>query len=149
MGVYTLGNISLRSTQFKQTMKRRVKIIILTTIIALIGVAGFIGFGFYTMGIEDHYGDLKELYYDSNSEDIIINKTTSEFGIIEKNWKRINIRTEKKDSTDLYNWIYKNGTETKAEIYRAKTRESELNEITYSELKKKIEKPELKFITKN
>ncbi len=130
-------------------MKKRIKIIILTTIIALIGVAGFIGFGLYTMEIEDHYGDLKELYYDSKSGDIIINKTTSEFGIIEKNWKRINIRTKKKDSTDLYNWIYKKGTETKAEIYRVKSGESEINKITYSEMKKKVEKSELKFITKN
>ena len=130
-------------------MKKRIKIIILATIIALIGVTGFIGFGLYTMEIEDHYGDLKELYYDSKSRDIIINKTTSEFGIIEKNWKRINIRTKKKDSTDLYNWIYKNGKQTKAEIYRVKSGESEINGITYSEMKKKIEKSELKFITKN
>tara|TARA_B110000967_G_C18398077_1_gene323242 strand:- start:205 stop:528 length:324 start_codon:yes stop_codon:yes gene_type:complete len=106
------------------------RIIILTTIISLIGVAVFIGFGLYTMEIEDHYGDIKELYYDSNSGDIIINKTTFEFGIIEKNWNRINVRTQKKDSTDLYNWIYKNGTETKAEIYRAEYGEPELNGIS-------------------
>ena len=130
-------------------MKRRMRIIILTTIISLIGVAVFIGFGLYTMEIEDHYGDIKELYYDSNSGDIIINKTTFEFGIIEKNWNRINVRTQKKDSTDLYNWIYKNGTETKAEIYRAEYGEPELNGISYSELKKKIESSKFKLITKN
>jgi len=130
-------------------MKRRVKIIILTIIISLIGVVVFIGFGLYLMGIEDHYGDLQELYYKSKKGDVIVNKTTSEFGIIEKNWKRINIRTQKKDSTDLYNWVYQNGTETKAEIYRAKSGETELNGITYPELKKRIEKSELKFIIKN
>jgi len=130
-------------------MKRRVKIIILTTIIALIGVAGFIGFGLYAMEIEDHYGDLQELYFDSKTGDIIINKTTSEFGIIEKNWKRINIRTQKKDSTDLYNWIYINGTETKTEIYRPKSGETQLNGITYSELKNMIDNSEFKLIAKN
>jgi hypothetical protein len=130
-------------------MKRRVKIIILTTIIALIGVAVFIDFGLYAMEVEDHYGDLQELYYDSKTGDVIVNKTTSEFGIIEKNWKRINIRTQKKDSTDLYNWIYKNGTEIKAEIYRPKSRKTELNGITYSELKNMIDNSELKLITKN
>tara|TARA_R110001606_G_scaffold117289_1_gene246727 strand:+ start:65 stop:436 length:372 start_codon:yes stop_codon:yes gene_type:complete len=119
-------------------MKRRIKIIILTTIISLIGVALFIGFGLYTMEIEDHYGDLKELYYNSNSGEIIINKTTFEFGIIEKNWNRINVRTQKKDSTDLYNWIYKNGIETKSKIYRAVNGEPEINRITYSELKKRL-----------
>jgi len=130
-------------------MKIRVKIIILTTIIVLIGIAGFIGFGLYAMEIEAHYGDLQELYYDSKTGDVIVNKTTSEFGIIEKNWKRINIRTQKKDSTDLYNWIYKNGTETKAEIYRLTSGETELNGITYSELKKMIDNSKLKLITKN
>ncbi len=130
-------------------MKRRVKIIILTIIIALIGVVGFIGFGLYAMEIEDHYGDLQELYYDLKTGDIIINKTTSEFGIIEKNWKRINIRTQKKDSTDLYNWIYQNGNEIKAEIYRPKSRKTELNEITYSELKNMITNSEFKLIAKN
>jgi len=81
-------------------MKRQVKIIILTLLI------GVIGFGFYAMEIEDHYGDLQKLYYNSKSGDIIVNKTTSEFGIVEKNWKRINIRTKEKDSTDLWNWVY-------------------------------------------
>ncbi|WP_055445599.1 hypothetical protein [Lacinutrix mariniflava] len=52
--------------------------------IVIITVVGFIGFGLYSMEIEDHYGDLKELYYDSKSGDIILNKSTSEFGIIEK-----------------------------------------------------------------
>ena len=138
-----------RSTQFDQTMKRRVKIIILTIIIALIGIVGFIGFGLYAMEIEDHYGDLQEIYYDSENGDIIVNKKTSEFGIIEKNWKRINIRTQKKDSADLYNWVYQNGTESKVEIYRPKNGKIELNGITYSKLKNMIDNSEFKLITKN
>lgn len=100
------------------------------------------------MEIEDHYGDLQELYYESKNGDIIVNQTTSEFGIIEKNWKRINIRIQKKDSTDLYNWIYQNGTKTKAEIYRPKSAEVELNGITYSELIKLIESSKLKLVSK-
>jgi len=117
--------------------------------IVIITIVGLIGFGLYSMEIEDHYGDLKELYYVSENGDLIVNKTTSEFGTIEKNWKRINIRTQQKDSTDLYNWIYQNGAETKSEIYRAKNGETELNGISYSELKKMIEKSELKLVTKN
>lgn len=101
------------------------------------------------MEIEDHYGDLQELYYELENGDVIVNKTTSEFGIIEKNWKRINIRTQKKNSTDLYNWVYQNGTETKAEIYRVKNKENKLNEITYSELKELIKNSELELIYNN
>jgi hypothetical protein len=117
--------------------------------IVIITVFGFLGFGLYTMEIEDHYGDLQELYYKSENGDIIVNKTASEFGIIEKNWKRINIRTQKIDSTDLYNWVYKNGTETKAEIYRPKNGKTELNGITYSELKNMIDYSELTLVFKN
>jgi hypothetical protein len=117
--------------------------------IVIITVVGFIGFGLYSMEIEDHYGDLKELYYDSENGDLIVNKTTSEFGIIEKNWKRINIRTQQKDSTDLYNWVYQNGTETKSEIYRMKNGKIELNGITYSELEKRIKNLDFKLIIKN
>jgi len=117
--------------------------------IVIITAVGFIRFGLYSMEIEDHYSDLKELYYDSENGDLIVNKTTSEFGIIEKNWKRINIRTQEKDSTDLYNWVYKNGIETKAEIYRAKNGKTELNAITYSELEKRIKNSDFKLIIKN
>jgi hypothetical protein len=142
-------HIRNRSTQFDQTMKIGLKYGLLIFGIVIITVVGFIGFGLYSMEIEDHYGDLQELYYESENGDVIINKTTSEFGLIEKNWKRINIRTQKKDSTDLYNWVYQNGTETKSEIYRAKNGETELNGITYSELEKKIDNSDFKLIIKN
>tara|TARA_B110000037_G_scaffold129534_1_gene147129 strand:+ start:254 stop:646 length:393 start_codon:yes stop_codon:yes gene_type:complete len=130
-------------------MKSRIKIILLTVLIGLITIVGFIGFGLYSMEIEDHYGDLQELYYNSESGDIIVNKTTSEFGLVEKNWKRINIKTKKKDSTDLHNWVYQNGIETKIEIYRPKSEEIVFDGINYSELKKLIDNSKLKLITKN
>ena len=130
-------------------MKRRVKIIILAIVIAIIGIVGFIGFGLYTMQVEDHYGNLQEIYYKSENGDVIVNKTTSQFGIIKKNWKRIIIRTQSKDSADLYNWVYQNGTESKVEIYRLKGRETKLNEITYLELISRIENSDFKLIIKN
>lgn len=101
------------------------------------------------MEIEDHYGDLEELYYKAKTGDIILNKTTSEFGLIEKNWKRINIGTQHKDSTDLYNWVYRSGIETKAEIYRPKTKLNNLEGMTYDELIKKINDSELKLVKRN
>lgn len=117
--------------------------------IVIITIVGFIGFGLYGMEIEDHYGDLKELYYDSENGDLIVNETTFEFGIIEKSWKRINIRTQRKDSTDLYNWVYRNGTETKSKIYRAKKGGIELNGITYTELEKRVNNSKFKLISNN
>ncbi len=135
--------------QFDQPMNKAIKYGLLIFGIVIITVVGFIGFGLYSMEIEDHYGDLQKLYYESENGDIIVNKTTSEFGIIEKNLKRINVRTQKKDSTDLYNWVYQNGTETKAEIYRQKNGGNKLNQITYSELKNLIDNSEFELISKN
>ncbi|NRD24866.1 hypothetical protein HNV10_16550 [Winogradskyella litoriviva] len=130
-------------------MKKGLKHRLLIFGIVIITVVGFIGFGLYSMEIEDHYGDLKELYYDSKSGDIILNKSTSEFGIIEKNWKRINIRTRKKDSTDLYNWVYQNGIETNTEIYRPIIETENINSFDYSEVVDKINASEMTFINRN
>jgi hypothetical protein len=129
-------------------MKSKIKIIFLTLTIGLIFIVCFLGYGMYLMEIEDQYGDFQNIHFESKTGDLIINKSTSEFGIIEKTWKRTNIRTKEKDSTDLYFWIYKNGVETKTEVYRPKS-ETELVGIKYSKLLKKIEKSELKFITRN
>ena len=136
-----------RCTQFNQSMKRRIKFILLALLVGLIWVAGLVGYGLYTMEIEDQYGDLQELYYDSKTGDIIVNRKTFQFGIIEKNLKRINIRTVEKDSTDLYNWVNLNGVENQIEIYRPKIKLAD--GITYSELSLLIEKSELKLISKN
>ena len=132
--------------QFDKPMKKELKYGLLIFGIVIITV---VGFGLYAMEIEDHYGDLKELYYDSKSGDIVLNKSTSEFGIIEKNWKRINIRTQKKDSTDLYNWVYQNGIETKAEIYRPIIETENINNFNYSEIVDKINASEMTFINGN
>lgn len=130
-------------------MKSITQIILLSILIGLIGIVGLLGFGFYSMDIEDHYGDLQELYYSSNTGDVIINKTTSEFGIIEKSWKRINIITQKADSTDLYNWVNQNGIENETEIYRPENNDIDLTGISFSELIILIEGSKLKLISKN
>ena len=130
-------------------MKGKIKIIFLILTIGLIFIVVFLSYGIYLMEIEDQYGDYQNLHFESKTGDLIINKSTSEFGIIEKTWKRTNIRTLEKDSTDLYFWVYRNGIETKSEIYRPKESKIKLNEINYSELLKKIENSELKLITEN
>lgn len=130
-------------------MNKTLKYILLVLGIGAVSIICFIGLGLYAMEIEDHYGDLQDLYYNSKSGDIILNNSTSEFGIIEKDWKRINIKTNNKDSTDLYNWIYRNETETKIGIYRFNNGNIKLNQITYSELRKMIQTSQLELIINN
>jgi hypothetical protein len=111
-------------------------------------VIGFVGYGLYLMEIEDHYGDLQELFYASKDGDLIVNKTTSEFGIIEKNWKRIKVNNSKDEPIDLYNWVYKNGVETNSEIYRP-SKKLIFENLTINELTNLIESKNLKFIIRN
>lgn len=111
-------------------------------------IIGFVSYGLYLMEIEDHYGDLQELFYASKDGDLILNKTTSEFGVIEKNWKRIKVNNSKNERTDLYNWVYQNGVETSSEIYRPSKRLN-VEKLTINEFTDFIESKNVKFIIRN
>lgn len=114
--------------------------------IAIIAVIGFLGFGLHGMEIEDHYGGFQEIYYKSKDSDIIINEETSEFGIVGKNWKRINIRTKEKDSTDLYTFASKASYYSKIKVYRPKTEIEKIEQINFTDLQRLITENKLKLI---
>ena len=95
------------------------KKVILSIIIIFIGFSMFIIWGLYLMEIEDRYGDLQQVYFDSKNGDIIINKQTKKYGIITKNWKRVNILTKENDTIDLEDLIIINRKENKYEVLRS------------------------------
>ena len=116
-----------------------IKKIFLSSVIILIVLSGWIVFGLYLMEIEDHYGDLQEVYFDSKSGDIIVNKQTQKFGIITKSWKRADVITKENDTLDLYELIYVNQKENKYEVFRSE-KELKINKLSFEkimELKKK------------
>lgn len=91
------------------------------------------------MEIEDHYGDLQEVYFESKDGDIIVNKETKQYGLITKNWKRANVITKENDTLDLYNFIYRNEKRNSYEVLRSEN-ELKVNSFKFekiSELKKK------------
>lgn len=100
------------------------------------------------MEIEDHYGDLQEFFYSSKNGDLILNKTTSDFGTVEKSWTRIQIIKSNKENYDLYNWVYQNGVKTEIELYRPSKKMS-LEKISYNELTDLIENKDLRLIIQN
>ena len=130
----------------KQTLSKTLKYGLLISGIAIISVIGLIGFGLYSMEIEDHYGDYQEIYYKSKDADIIINEETSEFGIVGKNWKRINVRTKEKDSTDLYSFASKASYYSKIKIYRAKTEIKQIEQMDLTDIQKLIAEKKVKLI---
>lgn len=124
------------------------KKIFLSILIILLALFGWIGFGFYLMEIDDHYGDLQEVYFDSKSGDIIVNKQTRKFGVITKSWKRAYIITRKNDTLDLYELIYTHQGENKYEVFRSEN-ELKIKDLTFDKIVKLKEEKLIKTIIKN
>jgi len=114
--------------------------------IAIIVIIGLLGFGLRKMEIEDHYGDYQEIYYESKDSDIIINEETSKFGVIGKNWRRINVRTKEKDSTDLYTFASKASYYSKIKVYRPKAKIEKIERKNFTDLQRLIAENKLKLI---
>lgn len=125
-----------------------IKRIILSVIIIFVGLIGFIVWGLYLMGIEDHYGDLQEIYFESENGDLILNKETKKFGIITKNWKRADAVTQRNDTLDLYNLIYIKERENKYELLRSDS-EIIFQELTFEKIIELQKKNSLETILKN
>ena len=98
------------------------------------------------MDIEDHYGDYQEIYYESQNLDIIVNEETSEFGIVAKNWKRLNLRTKEKDSTDLYTFVSKASYFSKIKVYRPKIEIEKIKQMEFNDIQKLIAENKIKLI---
>lgn len=116
-----------------------IKKIVFSIIVVLFILFGVIFWSLHLMEIEDHYGDLQEVYFESKNGDIIINKETKQYGIITKNWKRANVITKENDTLDLYNFIYTNEKQDDYEVLRSKgiLKVHHFNFKTILELKKK------------
>ena len=125
-----------------------IKKILLSIVIILVVLFGWIAFGLYLMEIDDHYGDLQEVYFDSKSGDIIVNKQTQKFGIITKSWKRADVITKENDTLDLYELIYVNQKENKYEVFRSE-KELKTKELTFDKIVELKEKKLLETVIKN
>ncbi|GGZ64884.1 hypothetical protein [Mesonia mobilis] len=124
-------------------MKKKLKYALLIVGSLIITILGFIIYGLYLMEIEDHYGDYKEVYFKSNDKDIIVNEEFSKFGIVEKNWKRIYIKTKEKDSVHLYTFSNKYKSEIK--LYRPTKRIKNIKEMDYNDFQNLLEKNIIKL----
>lgn len=100
------------------------------------------------MEIDDHYGDLQEVYFDSKSGDIIVNKQTQKFGVITKSWKRAYVITRENDTLDLYELIYTHQGENKYEVFRSEN-ELKIKDLTFDKIVKLKERKLIKTIIKN
>ncbi|MBZ4034810.1 hypothetical protein K6T82_08530 [Flavobacterium sp. 17A] len=105
------------------------KKIIVSTFILLILLFSLIAWGLYLMEIEDHYGDLQNVYLESKSGDLILNTQTRNFGVISKDWKRANIITKQNDTLDLYDFVNQN----KYDVFRCE-KDFDLGNLTFEKI---------------
>ncbi len=120
------------------------KRIIIYAAFLLIFSLGFIAWNLHLMEIEDHYGDLQKVYFESQNGDLILNKKTSKFGTISKNWQRANVITKQNDTVDLYEFV----NEDKYEVFRIEKKFS-LNELTFEKIIELKNEKSIKSIVNN
>jgi hypothetical protein len=108
-------------------MTKYTKRILISGSIFIIGSFTFVYFGLYLMDIEDRYGDLQQLYFDSKSGDIIVNNMNGKIGLIEFHRRRIFVNTGK-ETLDVDEWLDpQNKYIFNTDIYRPKYARDYLN----------------------
>lgn len=127
-------------------MKKFIIRIIISVSTIIIGGFAFILYSFYLMDIEDRYGDLQQLYFDSKSGDIIINNMNGNIGLIEFNKRRVFVSTGKK-TLHIDEWLDpQNKHIINTDIYRPKFGREYLN-LKRNEIEKKLKSENLESIS--
>ena len=85
-------------------MTKRTKQILIGLAVLTAAVFSFIIYGLYLMTIEDRYGDLQQIYFDSESGDVIINNLNGQTGILEFEGRQVFVNTGK-DVQHVDEWL--------------------------------------------
>lgn len=75
-----------------------------------------------------------------------VNEETSEFGIVGKNWKRLNVWTKETDSTDLYTFASKASYYSNIKVYRPKTEIERIKKMDFSDVQELIAEKKIELI---
>ena len=127
-------------------MAKYTKRILISVSIFIIGSFTFVFYGLYLMDIEDRYGDLQQLYFDSKSGDIIVNNMNGKIGLIEFHRRRIFVNTGK-ETLDVDEWLDpQNKYIFNTDIYRTKYARDYLN-LKRNEFDRKLKLENLESIS--
>ncbi|GAB3529886.1 hypothetical protein GCM10027443_09760 [Pontibacter brevis] len=112
-------------------MKKKYKLGIATASGILIILSSLLGFGLWTMAVEDKYGDLQEVYCKSKSGDLVAlrsnNESVKRYGIISKTWTEVRVwDLIQEKEIDLNNWVGYPYEMTYVSIYRPQSEASEI-----------------------
>lgn len=101
------------------------------------------------MEIEDHYGDLQELYYEAQTGNIVVNEADAKFGILTKSWRRLTVEPNDRAAMDLYEWVYGDDKEASVTIFKTGKEKIDFSKLEFDQVKKMIDDGDLIYVTEN
>ncbi len=122
------------------------KRVLISLAIFFVGLISFVVYGLYLMDIEDRYGDLQQIYFDSKSDDIIINNLNGNTGKIKLKDRRIFVNTGNQ-ILEIDEWLDpENKFIYNTDIYRPDNPNDYMN-ISIEEFNQRITSEKLKSIS--
>ena len=126
--------------------KKKFRRILVFLIVLLISFSIYLYFGLKMLDIEDRYGDLENIYWNSKNDDIALNKKNSECALIRKEKNRVYvIKNQRK--LDIDYWLNPQNADYDVEVYRPKNKIA-LYKLTSEELYSLTKNSETKLIEK-
>lgn len=118
-----------------QKPKRLLKTVAIGGLFLFLCLAAFVLYGLRLMSIEDRYGDLEPLYWESKDGDIIVNRSNAEMGTIECDWHRIYVKNNA-GFFEIDEWLDReNKLKYNVAVYRPYNKIENINHLNIAELK--------------
>lgn len=109
---------------------------------------GVICFKLFLLEIDFHYGNLAEIFYESQDGYIVHNVTRKQIAQIEKTWNRLYI-IENENRVELKDWMNDDKEKATIIIYRPEESGHNITNMSESEFEKLVEHSKFTHITSN
>nr|WP_315186872.1 hypothetical protein [uncultured Flavobacterium sp.] len=130
-----------------KTLKSKVGKWIFRILILFILIFLFIAYNLRLMEVEDRYGDLQEIYWKTENNDIAFNKLNKTSAFIEKDWKRMYVKINGK-LIDIDEWLDPNNKyDFNVAIYRPNRNWKKPKKLNRVEIENGIRNSSLELIT--
>lgn len=124
-------------------MGKTLKIILTVVGLLIIGLAFLLVIGFYSMDIEDMYGDNQDIFYSSRQGDFVVNHDTKELGQISKTWTRFFVINQT-DTLNINDWW----DDKSIEILRLADKDLSVDNLSYENIERLTSDKRLKLVKK-
>lgn len=121
----------------------------LLIILAFILLTSIICFKLYLLNIDLHYGNLGEIFYESQDGYLVHNLTDKTIAQLEKNGIRLYVLSKNDELVELKEWKLHSGDSTQIVIYRPKVLPFRIGEMSEAEFERMVKDSKFVHITSN